>query len=93
MNQETIGQRFDKFEHLYLQRDGLQRPSDLQAFILLNALVPSTKNIVAGQSHDEIWLSTDVEDLNNAASDDQIELLVRLGVRYDSEYNALCMFV
>lgn len=65
--------------------------SDLRAFLLLDKLVPGTRDIVSCAAHDEIWLDVDLEELAKAATQDDILTLIRCGVRLDGE--SLAMFV
>lgn len=71
----------------------LTKRSDLYAFILLDRLVPGTRDIVDHAEHDEIWLSVDCEELAKVASEDDILSLVRCGVCYDDGEESLRMFV
>lgn len=92
----TIYGRFKQFEDDYLKFEDVtvkqsNRP-DLNAFVMLNQLVPGTMDLVSGAEHDEIYLSVELEDLNKAATDEQIHDLVRCGIMV-SEYNCLSMFV
>lgn len=66
---------------------------DLNALILLDRLVPGYQDIVSSSHHDEIYLEVSVEQLVEAASEDDLLDLIRSGVRYDSDVEALCMFV
>lgn len=86
---EAIHDEYLKFEHMLNPQS--KRP-DLCAFILLDRLLPDTKDIVAAAEHDEIFLGVDVDDVNRVITDDQLLTLVRCGVRYDGSYDCLCMF-
>lgn len=66
---------------------------DLHAFQLLDELVPGTRDIVSSTGHDEIWLSIEPALLAEAITAGQVQELVRCGVRYDADHDALCMFV
>jgi hypothetical protein len=66
---------------------------DLDAFLLLHKLVPGHNEIVSHAEHDEIWLSVDLADLAKVISEDQVRILALLGVRLDSQFEALAMFV
>ena len=68
-----------------------QRP-DLHAFILLDELFPGTSYMVSAASHDEIYLAIELDRLETL-TDGQITELSRCGVRFDSEFDCLCMFV
>jgi hypothetical protein len=82
---------FLKFDRISPERRLSARP-DLCAFLLLEHLVPGTRNIIGGAEHDEIYLSADLEALLAAATEDDIVTLVRCGVRADEDNDALCMF-
>ncbi len=88
---------FESFDDEFLKFDRIEKKfserSDLHAFILLSQLVPGTSDIVSSAEHDEIYLDTDVDELIKVATNEQLRDLVRCGVRYDSEFNCLCMFV
>lgn len=72
---------------------------DIHAFMLLDKLMgpyvegSGCSDIVSAAEHDEIWLSVDIEKLNQVATEAQIIELIRCGVRYDSSNDALAMFV
>lgn len=88
---------FDLFEDDFLKFDKVEnklssRP-DIHAFILLNNLFPDTIDIIAGATHDAIWLEIDPELLAKTATKEQIQELVRCGVRYDSSIDSITMFV
>lgn len=69
------------------------RRPDLCAFIRLDELVPGNTDIVSDAEHDEIYLEVEPEDLAKVVTEEDIIFLLRCGVRYDSSYPALCMFV
>lgn len=93
---ENIEEVFDKFDKEFLKFDRIQdkrsnRP-DLHAFLLLDSLLPSNKDIVASASHDEIYLDVEIDELaESGITEEQICDLVRCGVRV-GDYG-LCMFV
>jgi hypothetical protein len=84
-----LKERFDMVEEEFLKFDRvankLNHRPDLCAFLLLDTLIPETKDIIACSEHDEIYLETDVEKLNELISDEDILTLVRCGVRCGSE--------
>lgn len=101
---ETFG-KFDddflKFEHIENPR---HRSPDLCAFLLLAELAPEIiktkgpyfgrhEDIVGCAEHDQIWLSVDLEQLAEKATEDNILELVRCGVRYDDDIDSLSMYV
>lgn len=87
---EAVNDDFLDFASIEVKRS--QRP-DLHAFLMLDELFPAPgRDIVCSAAHDEIWLNVEGEKLNDL-TDSQILELTRCGVRYDSEYDCLCMFV
>lgn len=81
-----------KFENIQKDRILSKRP-DLNAFLLIDRLLPSDRDIVAAASHDEIWLDGRPDDLANAgATEEDVLDLIRCGVRYDSDNDSLAMF-
>jgi hypothetical protein len=91
----TLKHRFQQFEEDFCRFEQVENPRcqrpDLNAFLLLDELLPGQRDIVCAASHDEIWLDVDFKALAKVISDEQILELVRCGVRLDSE--GLCMFV
>lgn len=87
---ETHSDNFLKFKDILPARILNNRP-DINAFILLDKLVPANRNIVCSASHDEIYLDVELEDLAKLASEADLLDLIRSGVRID-DYG-LCMFV
>lgn len=95
---QSLSDRFDKFhDDEYIQFSRIDSPAclrpDLCAFLRLNELCPSNSVIVSCAEHDQIWLSVDCDEFNNAASDDDILMLTRCGVIYDENTDSLSMFV
>ena len=92
----TLQQRIMRFEDEYLKFERVEKPlcerPDLCAFLLLHRLVPSNQDIISATAHDEIYLNVDMDLLHEKASDDLLTL-VRCGVRYDSSYDCLAMFI
>lgn len=82
-------------EYLKFQRVENKRSNrpDIHAFLLLDEIIPGDESIVSGAEHDEIFLSVDLDILANAATEEQILELIRCGVRLDSQYGILAMFV
>ncbi len=91
-----ISERFEQFDDDYIDFDGVQnkrskRP-DLHAFLLLDELFPGDTDLVSAAEHDEIYLDIDSDKLDDL-TDEQIQELVRCGVRFSKEFDCLCMFV
>lgn len=88
---------WDKHEDEFLKFERVQnklsnRP-DIHAFLLLDKLVPGDRDIVGSAEHDEIWLDVDPAGLEAVEAEEQIVELIRCGVRLDSQFDALAMFV
>jgi hypothetical protein len=73
--------------------------SDLNAFLLLNELVPSEihglgygHDMVSCAEHDEIWLHVTPEDLAPIITREQVVELVACGVHVDRDTESLHMF-
>lgn len=87
MDTATIEGAFKRHEgeHLKFARVQNKRSNrpDLHAFMLLDELVPGDSDMIAAAEHDQIFLSVEAGDIVRVASEEQIEELVRCGVRYD----------
>jgi hypothetical protein len=93
-----LREAFERHNANYGEFDLIKNPlhprPDLCAFILLDKLVPKPgRDMVTAAEHDEIYLVTDCDQLAAVATDDDILMLVRCGVRYDPSLGALAMFV
>ena len=89
---------FEKYDDDYLKFDRVekkfsQRP-DLCAFILLDKLLPNAAlDMISAAEHDEIFLEVDCDKLAEVATEEDILMLTRCGVRYDDDLDGLAMFV
>ena len=95
-----IRERFEQYEDEFMEFGRIKDPPHLRpdvcAFIVLDRLVPPPfpkREMVCAAEHDEIYLDVDPAKLTEVASDDDIKLLVRCGVRYDESTDSLAMFV
>jgi hypothetical protein len=79
--------RFERIEN------PLSRCRDLHAFLLLNKLVPGSRDIICAAEHDAVWLETKVRELLKIATESELIDLHRCGVMYDSENELLQMWV
>lgn len=107
MTLERLKEIFAERDDNYLDWKSLTIPrttsrEDLDAFLLLDKLVPSKPidhmpghrhDIVTCAEHDKIWLDVDLELLAQAASEEDILNLCRLGVMLDSDVDSLSMYV
>lgn len=66
-----------------------QRP-DLHAFLMLDELFPSDRDIVSNAAHDQIWLDMKDEEIESLTDEQMIELS-RCGVFHDED-GGLSMF-
>jgi hypothetical protein len=94
----NIEEVFNKFEDEFLKfdrvLDKLHPRKDVSAFILLDILVPNgNTDIISVLGYDRIYLDTDCDKLSEEATEQDILMLIRCGVMYDSKYNCLSMFV
>jgi hypothetical protein len=96
----TLGQLADLFskhsdkEYLHFDRIEFKyspRP-DLHAFLLLQALVRGDDDIIGHAEHDEYWLSVDCDELAKVITEEKIIELLRCGVGFDDNVNALHCF-
>lgn len=87
--QKHENEEYLHFSHVFGKLS--QRP-DLHAFILLDRLCPDEFDIVEAAEHDEIWLGVDLSILSSVIIEEQVIELLRCGVRYDTEQDALSMF-
>ena len=86
---EKHGDEYRKFERV----EGKLHPRpDICAFLLIDSLLPGSRNIVCAAEHDEIYLDADCDMLAEVATEEDILTLVRCGVRYSGEYESLAMF-
>lgn len=77
--------RYESCEYLAFDRvaNKLSKRHDLHAFIVLDKLFPDDYNIIECASHDEIYLSVNVEEFAEVATEELIIELVRCGVFFD----------
>jgi hypothetical protein len=87
---EDRNDEFLKFDRVQNKRSNR---ADLHAFLLLDSLLPGDDDVVASAEHDEIFLSYGPRDLAAAATEEQIIELIRCGVRLDTNWESLAMFV
>lgn len=92
----NINELFEKHSDEYLEFEKVEnkfstRP-DLHAFILLDKLFPSERDMVSAAEYDEIFLSVAPEQIKTL-SENQIVELIRCGVRYSTDYDCFRMLV
>lgn len=74
-------------------KNKLSKRDDLHAFLLLDKIIPNDHSMIASADHDVIYLNIEIEDLEQAVTEEQIIELIRCGVFYDEEFDCLGMFV
>jgi hypothetical protein len=89
---------FEKFSDEYNEFDRIENPlhrrPDVCAFLLLDRLCPDEgRDLVTAAERDIIYLGIDAEKLAEVATEDDVLMLSRCGVRYSSGYDCLSMFV
>ena len=87
---DNSDREFLKFDRV---QNKLSKRPDLHAFLLLDSLVAGDSDIVAAAEHDEIFIETCAEKLAAVATEEQIIELIRCGVRLNTSYDSLVMFV
>lgn len=84
--EEKLRARFRQFEDDYLEfedvAEKLSGRPDLHAFLILDKLFPSKRDMVCAAEHDVIYLEVGGEKLHELVDDDTIHDLVRCGVMY-----------
>ncbi len=85
-------EEFLKFDRIPIDRKFSKR-SDLQAFMMLDELIPDIRDMVSAAEHDEIYLQTDLEELAKVVEEEDVIDLIRCGVMVDEETDSLKMFV
>jgi len=80
-----------QFLKLKLVENKLNFRRDLHVFLLLDKLTPSDRCMVSGAEHDQIWLDTDLENLAEVITEEQVIELIRCGVMLED--NHLTLFV
>lgn len=89
--EEVFKKHDDEFLEFKRVKNKLSSRPDIHAFILLNQLVPGTRDMVSAAKHDEIFLDIDADELAKVTTKEQVIDLIRCGVRFD-DYG-LAMFV
>jgi len=97
MTTEEMAALWEKHNDQFLMFEQVKNPlsgrPDINAFLLLDQLVSGSRDIISSAEHDEIWVNIDVEKLAEVIVEEQIIELIRCGVRYDSAFDSLAMFV
>lgn len=89
----TVEEMIELFDKAVDARDFRTPRNDVAAFVLLDKLVPREGRIIGCAEHDQIWLSTDLEELAEVITEADIQVLVNNGVWVDEDVESLSMFV
>ena len=98
----NLAEVFEKYQDEYLEFDSIEQPQhprpDLCGLFLLHSLVAPLdsglgRKMIRGAEHDEIWFDVEPEELALKATEEDIRVLVRCGIRLDQDTNSLAMFV
>jgi|SRR3989344_431484 len=92
-----LAETFEKYNNDYMGfdrvEDKLSSRPDLCAFLLLDKLLPNDgRDMVCAADHGMIFLGIDCEKLTKLATEEDILMLIRCGVHYDSDTDSLSMF-
>lgn len=98
MTTEEIIALFEKHDDLYLEglgeagRElGPTKRQDLNAFLLLERLLPGEGDMISAAEHDEFFLDVDLEELAKVATEEDVKTLIRCGVCLDEWESGLKM--
>jgi len=97
MEQQTVAEIFaavpdDDYIDFNAVENKLSQRADMHAFMVLDKLVPDSGDLISASEHDEFYLSIDCDELAKVLTLEIARDLSRCGVRYDGEYDCLCMF-
>lgn len=67
----------------FLKRGEETKLRDFDAFVLIEKLVPSDRDIISAAEHDQYWLAVDEEELAAVITEDQIKYLLQCGIMHE----------
>ena len=82
----------DEYSNFHLEINPRSQRPDLCAFMLLDFLVPSKKDLIVSLGSREILFGIDLADLECVITEKEVITLIRCGVRISSD-DILYMFV
>lgn len=92
--QETFEKFDDEQNRFHLIENKLSTHPDLCGFLYLEKLCPGhDEDLIAAAEHDQIYLSTDCDELSKVATEDDVLYLCRCGIFYDDDQECLSMFI
>lgn len=93
----NLSEIFKKHESHYCCFHEIESPKtkrrDLQAFLILDSIFKDNKKIISGVDTYSIYLSVEIEELAQKATEEQILDLIRCGVSYEEKYDSLTIMV
>lgn len=92
MTLEEMETAFERHDDQYLKKPNGENRRDIDAFNLIDSLLPIKGDLISCAEHDEFWLSTDPESLAAVIEEDAIVFLIQCGVRYDSDTQSFAFF-
>jgi hypothetical protein len=99
MTIDDIERLYDEHEDEHLEFKNikperrLHRRPDLNAFLLLDKLVPGDRDMVQVAEHDEFWVEVRPKQVAAVATEEDILDLMRCGIMYDSDIESFHSFV
>ena len=91
---EVFEKHNSEFLHFERVEHKLSNRPDLCGFLLLDKLLPGADaDMISASEHDEIFLDVDCDKLAEIATEEDILMLTRCGIRYDEDCDSLAMFV
>ncbi len=96
INHGDLPSLFEKYRDEYMKFERVKEKrssrADLNAFILLNELLPDKMDMISCATHDEFFLSPCVRKFCEVATEELLVSLIRSGVRYNQEEDSFSMF-
>jgi hypothetical protein len=89
INTQELEALFDKHKDEYNHFERIQTPlhsrPDLTAYLLLDKLVPGTKDMISFAKHDQYSTSIHPDDFCKVATEEDVITLIRCGMMFDEE--------
>lgn len=88
---EFFDANFDEYLHFERVENKTTNRPDMEAFLMLDKQYNSNIGIIGSAIYEEVCLNVDIDKID-LTEDDVIKLL-RCGIRFNSDYDCLSMFV
>lgn len=92
MTEQELIELFKKHDDKFLEKPEGERRIDLDAFNLLDKLLPRKHDMISASEHDEFFLSVRLDELAEVISEDEVIFLTQCGARIDDYESGLCFF-